>query len=268
MKKFYDNWNLKIREWSSSPKESFKNDIYSTIYKGIGSNELPPDFLPEPYLGEMENCSAVIINKNPGSPMEVLQHHENGRFITEDNAHLNYYEFAKSFPYLSKYNKDGGNWWQYRQNWIKRLGVQGELKPFALEICQWHSKLFNKRGLNYSDESYLKYLNEWVINPAEYANKLSQLGIILSVGSFFNDLYEKLKFAKVLEISEETYKEYVLKWHLNKSGNPVKVKFTVWKSPNDNYFLNFASGSGYNKIPAEKWKHIEQFILNEIKNIS
>ncbi len=263
MKTFYDHWNRKIQEWYSSPQECFKNDIHS-IYKGKGANELKPGFLPEPYLGEMENCSAVIINKNPGSPM-CLQKHKKGRFITEDNAHLNYYEFAKSFPYLTKYIKDGGSWWQYRQNWIKRLGVYSELKPFALEVCPWHSKLFDKSGMDINDEAYLEYLNEWVIAPAEYANKLSQLGIILSVGGFFNDLYEHLGFTKVLEISDETYEEHGLNWHLNKKNNPVKVKFAVWRSFGNNYFLNFASGSGYNKVPAEKWNYIEKYILGVLK---
>lgn len=264
MKKFYDYWNRKIQEWHSSPQNCFKNDIYNTIYKGVGSNELQSGFLPEPYLGKMDNCSAVIINKNPGSPM-CLQKHKTGRFITEDNAHLDYFEFAQSFPYLTKYKKDGGNWWQERINWIQRLGAQGELKPFALEVCPWHSKLFNKSGLNLNDESYLKYLNEMVIEPAEYANKFSQLKIILSVGGFFNDLYEKLEFIKVFEINEKTFKDYDLNWHLNKSNNPVKIKFTAWKSPSDTHFLNFASGSGYNKVPAEKWNCIEQFILQALK---
>jgi len=266
MKKFYDYWNQKIRDWHKDQNVCFLEDIYSRIYCGRGKNELAPKFLPEPYLGEMENCSAVIINKNPGSSIDTLQHHESGRFITEDNAHLDYYEFAKSFPYLSKYRKDGGNWWQKRINWIKRMGVQGGLSPFALEVCPWHSSLFNKNNLKLDDESYLKYLNEFVIEPAESANKFSQLGIILSVGSLFNDLYEKLLFTNELEISEKTYEKYGLDWHLNIKHNPVKVKFTVWKSPSGNYFLNFASGSGYNQVPAEKWKHIEQFILGELKN--
>ena len=274
MKKFYEYWNEKVKDWNSSHEKCFNKDIYSQIHKGK-KHGLQSIYLPEPYLGDAENCSAVIINKNPGSPIEKLQKNKVGKFLIQEKAHEDYHEFAKKFIYLSKKYPESGDWWMQRVSWIERLsGIKNcatsSKKPFALEVCPWHSDLFNKNDLilkNYKSQ-YIEYIREMVVAPAEFANSYSDLGIILSVGSFFNYIFggEILNFKKCVDLNNQSFPND-LKWHYAKSGKPVKVQFTVWKSQTETFYLNFASGAGFNKVPAEKWQDIEKFILEKIEEM-
>lgn len=263
---FQSKWDQKIEDWHKSPKDHFERDIYSKLYQTESEKyKIKPMYMPEPYLGNPNKNSAVIINKNPGSEIHELQNHKTGKFLTNDNAHSNYKNFAIKFPYLEKYiESDGGKWWIKRKEWIKRLvGKESQSNPFALEVCHWHSSLFGKHILK-QNELFYDYLIKSTIEPAEAANKNSELGVILSVGGIFNEFYEKLGFNKELEINQSNFKEYNLKWHLNGKNKPTHIEYTLWKSNTDNYYLNFELGAKYNDVPNIKWKHVEEFLLKKL----
>jgi hypothetical protein len=270
MEKFHKYWNAKIKDWAFDPVECFNNDIYNCIYRASKpSSSFKIEFLPEPYLGDMANNYAVIINKNPGPEIFDLQHYKVGQFIRDNKAHLDYESFAKKFPYLSGFRtSDGGTWWKHRFNWLRRLsfgksdGVKR--KPFALELCPWHSNQFSSGSLNFTP-AYWDYLKELVIEPAEYANNNSELGVVTSVGGIFNQIYQSLGFTRLLQINRDNFRKYNLEWEIKPGKKPTMVEYILWQSPTNHYYLNFESGSRFNQVPPEKWNHVEEFIFSEIK---
>jgi len=267
---YIDTWNTKITAWQKDYLNYYNNDVFKRFLKNTKSEEykMQPEFLIEPYIGDINNCSAVFINKNPGQPIIDLQHWKTGGFLTQHKAHKNYYNFSKNFPYLD--NNIAGNWWDKRVDWINRLAniksVKSYKKPFALEICPYHSKLFKTSDIIMSND-FLEYIKENIIQPAEFANKKSELGVILSVGNTFEYLYDKIGFKKIIKINQDNYNDYKLEWSFNiKKNLPIKNEYNLWQSKTGAYYLNFVHGSNYNKPPVKKWHDVEIYIIHTILN--
>lgn len=187
--KFIKHWNNFIEAWKKAPYDVVKNDVYfskygenrekSPLYQGTINNQTFDfyKYCPEPYLGNPENCCAVILNLNPGfgvsgeeksHPDYKLQHWD---YVKSNSTR--YSERALKFdPYLSgeyinsgrknitkkSKNIPGGVFWWYgyynnswhegRVGYVNGLyktwfGQQPDKLPFALEICPWHSHNFN-----------------------------------------------------------------------------------------------------------------------------
>lgn len=267
---YIKNWNNKISSWQKDYLAYYNNDVFTRFLKKTRSEEykMQPEFLIEPYIGDINNCSTVFINKNPGQPIINLQHWKTGEFLTLGKAHKDYYTFSKKFPYLE--DNIAGNWWNKRVDWVSRLSnlksVTSDRNPFALEICPYHSKLFKTSDIIMSD-NFLNYVQENIIEPAEFANKKSELEVILSVGNTFEYLYDKLGFKRVIKINQDNYKQYQLEWFFNSKNNlPIKNEYNLWQSKTDAYYLNFVHGSNYNKPPVKKWHNVEKYIIHSILN--
>lgn len=267
---YIKNWNKKVENWQTDYLSYYHTDVFTSFLKKIKSDKykMQPEYLIEPYIGDINNCSAVFINKNPGSPIHLLQHWEKGEFIKKDSAHKDYYNFSKHFPYLDK--NRGGDWWFKRTDWVSRLaqikGISISKKPFALEICPYHSNLFRTSDL-IMNEDFIKYTQENIIKPAEYANKNSELGVILSVGNTFEHVYEKLGFEKVNTINQDNFKDHNLNWVMNVKDKPTKNEFNLWRSQTGAYYLNFIHGSNYNIPPSEKWNFVEKYLFAIIYSV-
>lgn len=96
--KYLEYWDEAIRQWADSPvpafMESEKYWLEPTVAKrakrsvaeAIG---LQPELLPNPYWGNPERCSAVILNYNPGgsslSGDELRKDHCHHCHVNEDN---------------------------------------------------------------------------------------------------------------------------------------------------------------------------------------
>ncbi len=136
-------------------------------HKSINSF-LCPAHLPEPYWGDPENCSIVILNYNPGGGTGMDIHaykftNGNPKFLPfPPNTMIDYvYKhsyscLAKDFPiwkikiphgreWLNSYA--GRKWWLEKKNWVNHIvcaksnGIDTEtIPPFAMELCGWHSK--------------------------------------------------------------------------------------------------------------------------------
>ena len=224
---YIKKWNNKIAAWQKDYLAYYNNDDFTKFLKKTINEEykMQPEFLIEPYIGDIYKCSAVFINKNPGQPIINLQHWKIGGFLTVYKAHKNYYNFSKKFLYLD--DNIAGNWWSKRVDWVTRLSniksTISSKNPFALEICPYHSKLFKTSDIIMSDD-FLTYVKENIILPAEFANKKSELGIILSVGNTFEHLYNKIGFKNIIKINQNNYEDYQLGWILNSKNNlPIKM---------------------------------------------
>lgn len=171
-KKYIEYWDEAIRKWADSPAPDFVESerywleptvakrVKRPVAEAIG---LQPELLPNPYWGNPEKCSAVIINYNPGGSSlsgEALRvDHCHHCHVNDGNPGLmasaiarDYSTAALKVPDFSqaKYDywtrREGTafwNWMRQRNEWVKRMLPDTTLPPFFLEICGWHSKRWN-----------------------------------------------------------------------------------------------------------------------------
>ncbi|MDE6693009.1 MAG: hypothetical protein K2K05_06440, partial [Muribaculaceae bacterium] len=160
------------------------------------------ELMPEPYWGDIDNNSIVFINFNPAGA-EIVSHIDDSHISQRDNSDKvcgwlspEYSKVAISFPLLADKSEHyrcykGAEWWQKRVQWMKQFGIEdNEVKPFAIELCAWHSpkwkggKYQSKRKQYPAINAYIKEkFGPWL----ERAIKGSKYKLALCVGKEFAD---------------------------------------------------------------------------------
>lgn len=131
------------------------------------------DYIPEPFLGDINNAKVVIINTNPGgvAPFQKWQNGEIVNYIKnsiKNGSKSPYSDLAKNFIYINEdidFNteKTGKNFWKSRLNYINSV-VENDISKeniAAFEIYPWHSKRFKKEKLKNRD----LILKEFILEP-------------------------------------------------------------------------------------------------------
>ena len=158
---YLEHWDKFFEEWKKDKKGTFDKDIVWKNRKGKGKTELEYDVLPQPYLGNIRNHSVITLNLNPSRSKknkENIEFEEN--YLPKFKEKKNYYEYAESFP-----TYDTHPFWQNQDKWIDRIfkdlgkekPSEKKIKPFAIEICPWGSKSFQKLKIDEDD-----FLNIWM----------------------------------------------------------------------------------------------------------
>ena len=291
---YLEHWDKFFKEWNkgeSHQKNLLENDkIWSdedrkgkpwkTKEGKEKSTLLEYDVFPQPYLGDIKYHSVITLNLNPSRSKkgEKKLNLKNGEKRNENDLfeqkHLpkfkeaeNYYEYAKGFP---TYDID---FWQDQKNWIDRIfenlgkekPSEKKIKPFAIEICPWGSKSFQKLKI---DDPLIDYMDQYVFDVIEKVIDNSKLKIVLSVGKAYYDIFDNKKsdFDKLEEISYKKNKPEGMVWPQkidDKSGNnrDVQRTFSIWKKGKIIYFNTYASGS--NTPPADHFDDIQNELINK-----
>lgn len=213
MKTFIDYWDEVIREWTKG--DGSVKDVPQTerVWFDKTKTNLISEYMPEPYIGDPENCSAVVINYNPG-----------GDDIAKKDAYCHisqvavegsmpnimgnrYRELALDLPWLKPSEQRPAfinermqptiNWLENRKKWVDELLDQASdsekaKMPFFIDICGWHSK--NWKGVRFKSNSrydatpLIDYLKQHILPVLMYAIPKSQLGIGLCVGKQFAEV--------------------------------------------------------------------------------
>ncbi len=258
---YVDYWNKYVNEWSINPIAFFQSENnYWSKFENLLRNA---DALPEPYYGNPQDLSAIILSLNPyGGVNYQLQKHSSGLFISDLKADGNYDKFAKSFPYLNKYKDTNiGKWWQTRAEWISRLSSSPK-NPFAIQLCPWHSKFFDTGVLK---DFSVAHVNEHVIEPAESILEYADLKIILSIGKEFEYLFAELQFKYLEQFSADPIVKN-RSYPLGKKGIPVKRFYNVWESPSSIIYLNTFT-VGTNECPRPEFYMVESNILRMLHQL-
>jgi hypothetical protein len=264
-------WNCFVQKWAKDPEGQFNSE--ENIFKELRHIAFDPLALPEPYFGDPDRNSAVILNYNPGPVMAEFQLYPSGSFLIKGKAHEDYHAFAQPFPYLAEYRSNpGGAWWLRRKEWIDSLSShvshiaqpgQPALIPFALEICPWHSKSFKLRPNDI--ETLREYMTNYVLGPAEEIAKNSLLPFIISVGKDYQDLFQVLGFTMELSVNPNNFSQYGILYPL--AGNkPVMRHYSVWRSHEGGIYLNTYS-QGSNSNPSAAFTEVERFIVDKINSM-
>ena len=196
---FYKEWDDVISEWlkCKKPFDAQKNPLTN-----LNDGTLSLQHLPEPYYGDMDNPSIVIINLNPGTGLCEQCHLRNkvSGILVNDVKNLSYSGMAKSFP-LDDNNsivhmpQESKNWWESRLAWInhiltvrEKMGIpidRNNKKPFAIELVPLHSKSFKVSKA----AEYVKNKYPAVLGAIEYAITKSDAKMGLAIGK---PIYETL----------------------------------------------------------------------------
>lgn len=280
-KEFYERCDQFIRNWQSNPSAIALDSVYirktggesSPLYKSKKCEYYK--YMPEPFVGNPEDCLAVMLNLNPGYPMPEFHYDcEYAKSIVENG----YSNESKQKGYeIFKVGENGGvKWWMTREQWLNRV-TEGEhvslnLKPFAIDICPWHSKSWG--GLNYENE-LVEEIKKNVLAPAFMAVKNSRLPFAIAIGK---DYYDVLNGNKYLGFTQKEcvvagcYNKQaedlrVIKWPKNKNKKPVNKAFAIFENDNkDRILCIWCPDGGSNQPPQSGFDELVQNFVQKYKN--
>lgn len=151
---YIDQWNKIIKGLLANPPQ-ISNPLSCNI-------AIQSDFIPEPYMGDPDNCSFVIVNLNPGTGQChscIKQKDIAGTLVNKVKTN-GYGNAVKNFPYLRNGataglidwdNSGGRRWWKGKERWIKHIikmfepsyntedAIPEKYYPFAMEMFAWHT---------------------------------------------------------------------------------------------------------------------------------
>lgn len=191
---YLEHWDDFFEEWKKNPKATFDEDVIWNNRKGKGETELECDVFPQPYLGNIHDHSVITLNLNPSRSKkneENIEFEKNN--LPKFKEAKKYHKYAKDFP-----TYDTHPFWKKQDKWIDRIfeklgkdePSENKIKPFAIEICPWGSKKFQKLKIK-KDDPLIKYMDHYVFDVIKKVIENSKLKIVLSVGKAYYDILLK-----------------------------------------------------------------------------
>jgi len=221
---FTDYWDIVIRQWLAGEVDEYQQAFFGNK----GEFGLSFDDLPEPYWGDPQDSSFVIVNYNPGGGFNRDRHTYRDcagcpKSIVTYVQQKGYSTLARESPLLMSEAElkekdmswvmeyDGWDWWQKKQHWIEQIeSAAAEAKgqkatvrkkpPFVFELCAWHSKNFNDKCMNVllNDAFLKKQFSETLRETV----RQSDLKLAVCVGAKFNGLLGKIGFTTVDSVGQ------------------------------------------------------------------
>lgn len=201
-----DEWDDAIRTWDLNSR-ALSGFLFP--FSGmVNSSKLSSDFLPEPYYGDPDNCSAVVLNINPGSSSiheatKLWYHRSCSKhtlihdFVHRFNSTYSLFQPVYS-PFVAPNWVPGVQWWKdYRNDFIERVvelynNNKGKTiriaSPFAMELCPLHSN--DVSGINFSQKNLRSTYMSNVIIPAVHVIKTSSLPFGLGFSSAICNIFK------------------------------------------------------------------------------
>ena len=263
------------------------------------STWLNVNHMPEPYWGNPKDCSIVILDFNPGGGSDINKWTSIECFkncnckackesLTDYVYNNSYSDLALSFPLIENAPKDlndndiswirnygGCKWWQEKKDWLVELveyqGIKTDKKPFAMELCGWHSE--NWGGLKLKNNNKLKSIVEdRVVEPLLNAIQMSQVNFAISLGKPFDDSlfggYLKNVSDNVYNsISKKIPKQYVRDWNIINAlrfTSPSNRTYRIYQVVNTNNYIINTYHTGGHETPGKKWKDFNKLIVGAL----
>lgn len=268
---FYDEWDKTIKAWLDCTKP------FDNINPLNGLNDakksLSLQYLPEPYYGDMEQCSIVIINLNPGTGLCEQCHLRQGvkDLLVNDVKKNGYSKIAKAFPLDGKQSsvhlpKESLDWWKSRLEWIDRIlecklgadyikskedkSKEDKKKPFAVELVPLHSKSFKVDATNYINAKYAS-----IIGVIDYAISKSDAKMGLAVGKPICNVLLQNGYQIVYPANGTIDTPY-------KPKSKERYYCVIANSKGTRILCTWSSGS--NKAPSDDFQPDEHIIIKKV----
>lgn len=273
LKQYIVFWDQEIKKLLSS-RSSFTSYPMSL---GIGEPPLQGDFIPEPFMGNPDEFSFVIVNLNPGpaAPHSCIRHKNTpGMFVNKVEVE-GYSTAVSSFPYLRDCpysyngknvnlidwnNSPGRKWWKEKERWIKHKiklfdssydgqdPIPNDLLPFAMEMYAWHTCKWPKSLNNKMKKSgtYGKVVKDNVIDPLYEAIQNSKFKTAFCVGKPIGEIIDSFGVFKIKKHHVITKK--------------TKRHYDVYEDGKGNRIINTWAQGG-NKFPSGDFETAEASII-------
>ncbi len=232
------------------------------------------DFIPEPFMGDPDNCSFVIVNLNPGAGTChscLKKQNIRGTLIHKVKTY-GYSKAVKDFPYLRDGaavkltdwdNCPGRKWWKSKERWIKHILKEFNIPlapipdcccPFAMELFAWHTDTWPgtlndkmKKGGICGNDVY----NE-VIEPLHEAIKKSKCKTAFCVGKPIGEIIDSFNlFTKMNPKPLQPIPR-------------IERYYDVYHDGNGCYIINTWAQGG-NTYPSDKFDVEEEKLIQDIK---
>lgn len=264
-----------IDYWDQTIAGILSNPTASSLPSMFGVN-VQTDFIPEPYMGDPNNCSFVIVNLNPGSGQchSCIKQKDVSEMLVNKVKTEGYSTAIRDFPYLMEGkavgltnwdNNPGRKWWKSKERWIKhilnvfipsydyRKPIPEGYFPFAMELFSWHTerwpsflnKKMEKNGV------YGQIINDNVIEPLYEAIKKSKFHVAFCVGKPIGTIISS--FSTFTRVNPSPITPSI------KNG---KRSYDVYHDGNGCYIINTWAQGG-NTYPSDMYEKEEERIVSK-----
>ena len=260
-------WDEIIRKWAANGEIPATEQCWFP-----DGNNLHKKLLPTPYWGDPCNCSAVLLNYNPGgpaieppAPYDEFDPNHRAQHIDRKNDPdsltgamcESYSKQAIEFPWINPeppYNSEAlapsRRWLQCRAKWLERRAGNTGKRPFLMEVCAWHSYKWKRSRFTPEQTEYIK---RCVLPVFREAVGNSDLKIGFVVGKMLGDrVFADFGFDNITgQLGLDTAGGD--RWQ------PLKDKRRWYRAFSDgNICVINTWSSGSNKCPAEHFGEAEQ----------
>ena len=242
------------------------------------------DAMPEPFLGDPDNNLAVIVDLNPG-----FTDANNKYGVPPDNIVLSnsvmtpilsskggYSQYAIPFPHLcpNPHHIAAAGWWRIREKWLSKIARMNgyvntysrcqdgfdipDCKPFAIELCPWHSKKWEDSGIKQYTPNQINWINNQVLKTAEEAVKGSKVKFIIGLGNSVGKAAKQLGFVVQKMWKSQNDCSHSGCWPVKDNGKEIAKTF-VYLKKDDIRLLNISAM--YQVPPAA---HFDNLLSKEI----
>ena len=262
-----EEWDKSISEWLFCSKSlTGPLSAFSQMAKSGG---LSNSHIPEPYYGDADNCSAVVVNINPGlTDADIIKHWD---YRTSPEYRLIYdlsYMCSGKYsdwqmlysPFVSGPWVPGVQWWANNRNdfidKVVRLynAAKGRpyissKNPFAIELCPLHSG--DTRNVKLNSNGLRQYYKQSVFGPAEKVIQRSQIPFGIGFASLINTILQKLGYNNVLlywkdgfDITNGQPGTSISSWPKSAKGKPLTRTYKLIQNEREITYLLIWDHSG------------------------
>lgn len=237
------------------------------------------DFIPEPYMGDPDNCSFVIVNLNPGAGQchSCIKQKDIAGTLVNTVKTNGYGNAVKKFPYLRNGatadlidwdNSGGRKWWKGKERWIKHIikmfepsyntedAIPDNYYPFAMEMFAWHT-------MAWPNELNKKMMKNGVYGPTIKSEVLEPLYDAIQKSKFKFAFCVGKPIVGIIE-SFEDYKKLTAK--SNHSVNGIKRDYEVYSDGKGRFIVNTWAQGG-NTYPSENFYQEEEKLFKKYRII-
>lgn len=226
---------------------------------------------PETACGSIvKDCYSSIAKSFPMLDDEDIFHPHK----RSDKTIKNYNEKNTGQPFLGL-PYPGYNWWHRKKEWFDEIKTDFSFeheKPFALELCGWHSKGW--KNVVYSDD-LLKKISDRLQNVIIEAIHSSDLKIGICVGSPFKKIleymgYTQIPLNKAIELENWVEKTYNIRtcsdYFLSVTEEKETVRgYRLFQHKKTDTFVINTWQIGSNQYPSDSFKEFELRLFESIR---
>ena len=268
-----------VNMWDNIIKELLNNPPQKSYPLSYGI-AIQSDFMPEPFMGDPDNCSFVIVNLNPGAGQchSCIEHKNIVGTLVNRVKTKGYSKAVEDFPYLKNEdsvglinwdNSAGRKWWKAKERWIKHIikmyepsynplcPIPKDRFPFAMELFAWHTAKWPNNLNNKMKKGgiYGSCIKSDVLDPIYEAIQKSKCKFAYCVGKPIGDIIDSFAYSvNFTKINSQPIKPIP----------DIERYYDVYSDAKGCFIVNTWAQGG-NTYPSDKFYKAEENLFRQYK---